>query len=82
MLDSKNVQIELINKLNTPNTNRVFGNYSAYVEYEYDNVNLKGNYVQKYHSKNRKITSNRPDVQLPDNSIQTSKYTLINFFPK
>lgn len=51
-------------------------------DYEYDNVELKGNYVQRYQSKNRKITLNRPDYALPENSIQTSKYTLLNFFPK
>ncbi|CAD8203960.1 unnamed protein product [Paramecium pentaurelia] len=56
--------------------------FSTLFEYKYENVNPKGNYVQRFQSKNRKITSNRPDYELPNNSIQTSKYTLINFIPK
>ncbi len=32
--------------------------------------------------KERKITSLKLDKDLPDNSISTSKYNLINFFPK
>lgn len=30
----------------------------------------------------RKIVSNRIDESLPDNSIQTNKYTKLNFAPK
>jgi hypothetical protein len=30
----------------------------------------------------RKIVANRPDTVLPDNSIQTNKYTLLTFVPK
>ncbi|CAD8079154.1 unnamed protein product [Paramecium primaurelia] len=80
MTEIKNVQIELhtphvLNSMEERDSKNLF-------DYQYDNIEKKGNYAQKYQSKNRKITSNRPDYQLPDNSIQTSKYTLLNFFPK
>ena len=32
--------------------------------------------------KERKIISNRPDIDLCDNSIQTNKYNIYNFLPK
>ncbi|CAD8170934.1 unnamed protein product [Paramecium octaurelia] len=81
MTDAKMIQLELqtpphiLSSQDHRETQNLF-------EYQYDNVESKGNYAQKYQSKNRKITSNRPDFMLPDNSIQTSKYTLLNFFPK
>ncbi|EGR30728.1 phospholipid-translocating p-type flippase family protein, putative [Ichthyophthirius multifiliis] len=48
-------------------------------DYEYQN---KLNRKNADRVKNRKITSQRFDLQLPDNSIQTSKYTFYNFLPK
>ena len=30
----------------------------------------------------RRIDANDPDLDLPDNSISTSKYTIITFLPK
>ncbi len=30
----------------------------------------------------RKIKTNLPDLEVPDNRISTSKYTKITFFPK
>ncbi|KRW99867.1 P-type ATPase, cytoplasmic domain N [Pseudocohnilembus persalinus] len=56
-------------------------------DYPYENIgkNRKCFRVQADHAnqlKNRKITTNRPDLDLCDNKIQTNKYTFVNFFPK
>jgi len=49
--------------------------------FEYDNFDKKQGNKAAY-VKERKIVSNRLDMLLPDNSIQTSKYTFYNFIPK
>lgn len=38
-------------------------------DYKYENAHLAGSYQDRFHTKNRKITSDRVDNHLPDNSI-------------
>ncbi len=44
--------------------------------------NLKKNKLALRKKKERRIVSNRPDYDLPDNRIRTNKYTSLNFIPK
>ncbi|KAL4432773.1 hypothetical protein ABPG74_011594 [Tetrahymena malaccensis] len=60
-------------------------------DYQYANVSKDNRSCQflyyntnklKYSSEPRKITSGRPDENLPNNKIKTNKYTCFNFVPK
>ncbi|EGR31117.1 phospholipid-translocating p-type flippase family protein, putative [Ichthyophthirius multifiliis] len=58
------------------------------LDYEYQHVTRKRQISlftsdkAKYILKDRKITCGRPDMNLPNNMIQTNQYTWLTFFPK
>jgi phospholipid-transporting ATPase len=83
MISARQVQLEMgQHSNNITNDLGIRKSVLDLFEYKYENALPKGNYQKRFQTKNRKISSDRVDHQLPDNSIQTSKYTLINFLPK
>ncbi|EGR28039.1 phospholipid-translocating p-type flippase family protein, putative [Ichthyophthirius multifiliis] len=54
-------------------------NFGFNFQYANNNLKSKDNLPK---TTNRKITSNRPDKNIKNNSISTSKYTYFNFLPK